>query len=47
MKTIIFLMMLTVITTHSNAQKLTFDVVNYTMPHGWDKTVTENGICHK
>ncbi|MBS1496153.1 MAG: hypothetical protein JSU03_13275 [Bacteroidetes bacterium] len=44
MKAIIFLMMLTVITTHSNAQKQAFDVVNFTIPQGWDKTESENGV---
>ena len=37
-------MMLTVITTHSNAQKQAFDVVNFTIPQGWDKTESENGV---
>lgn len=39
----IFNLFLTVSCT-SVAQKQTFDVVTYTMPKGWNKTVSENGI---
>lgn len=44
MKGIFFLVLNICFVVSALAQKQTFDVINYTMPKGWDKTEQSNGI---
>ena len=44
MKKTFFFFLLFLFTTSSFAQKQVFDVINYTIPKGWDKTEMANGL---